>query len=250
MIPEKMISPAVATQLGWLPIRNAPVRFSVGSPDGITSNSWKVWATRSGVYIACRDNFKETKVSLHISSNPSYPNRWRVGFTTESLPMIAHLRSSDENRAWDVWNEPEPTLPNTIVAFRLYFLTTELAVELEKRDPKKWKDVIYIESAPPGKLTVLTLFITIGEPNLNHESEPSFRLASFDIGNGRYAQLIAHGEPATYFPDLVKDTVAQAIAQAASAGVNLPEQSYGYFLGRHEDGCRYIFGAHVSRPQT
>ena len=68
-----MIAPNLATQVGLLPVRDKPVRFAVGAPDGITSNSWKIWAKKSGAYIACRDNFKETKVSLHTSSDPPRP---------------------------------------------------------------------------------------------------------------------------------------------------------------------------------
>jgi hypothetical protein len=196
----------VLAKAGLLPIRNKPVRFAVGAPHGTTSNSWKIWATKSGVYIACRDNFKSTKVSLHTSSDPRVPGRWRVGFTTEAFP---HVRSSYDNRAWEVWNEPPASLPYTVVAFRLLFPTSELAVTPEMRKPKEWKDVIYIESAPPGKLTVLTLFVTVGEPALAHESEPSFRLACFDIGGGRCAQLVAHGEPENGFSDLLRTTVAR-----------------------------------------
>jgi hypothetical protein len=246
MAASPMIAPNLATQVGLLPIRDKPVRFAVGAPDGITSNSWKIWAEKSGVYIACRDNFKETKVSLHTSTDPHAPGRWRMGFTTESLPKIAHLRSHDENRAWEVWDEPTASLSGgTVVAFRLVFPTSELAVSPELRRPQEWKDVIYVESAPPGKLTVLTLFVTVGEPELAHDSEPSFRLASFDFGNGRRAQLIAHGEPENDFPDLVRRTVAEATARAQCAGVVIPNQAYGYFLGRQPDGCRYVFCAHI-----
>jgi hypothetical protein len=155
----------------------------------------------SGVYIACRDNFTETKVSLHTSNDPHLPGRWRMGFTKESLQKIAHLRAQEENRAWEVWDEPAPSLPSGIVAaFRLVFPLSELAVRPELRTSKKWKKVIFIESAPPGKMTVLTLFLTTGAPELAHESEPSFRLASFEFGDGRRAQLIAHGEPENGFP--------------------------------------------------
>ena len=245
MASPPMITPKLATQAGLLPIIDKPVRFAVGAPDGITSNSWKIWATKSGVYIACRDNFKETKVSLHASSNPHVAGRWRVGFTTESLSKIAHLRSHDENRAWEVWDEPAPSLPGATVAFRLIFPTSELAVSPDLRKPKEWKNVIYIESAPAGKLTVLTLFVTMGEPELVHEFEPSFRLASFSINSGRRAQLIAHGEPENDFPELMRKTVADAKAQAKAAGIVLPKKAYGYFLGRQGDGCRFIFGARI-----
>jgi hypothetical protein len=244
-----MVSPALATQAGLLPIRNLPVRFAVGSPSGDTSNSWKVWATKSGVYLACRDSFKETKVSLHTSTNSDVPGRWRVGFSTEALPKVAHLLPMDMNRAWEVWDEPRPSLPGAVVAFRLFFPTSELAVKPMQRTSKMWKNVIHIESAPPGKLTALTVFVTSGEPALRHESEPSFRLALFDIGRGRCAQLVAHGEPENDFPNLVRRTVVQAIAQMDSASVKPPQQSYGYFFGRQPNGCRFIFGARIPSVQ-
>jgi hypothetical protein len=245
MATSPMMSPKLAAHAGVIPIRDMPVRFAVGAPDGITSNSWKIWPTKSGVYIQCRDNFQEAKVSLHTSTDPHIPGRWRMGISEEFWPKISHLRSHDDNRAWEVWDEPSPSLPGTVVAFKLIFPTSELAVKPEHRRSRKWRDVIYIESAPPGKLTVLTLFITSGEPELAHESEPSFLLASFDIGNGRRAQLIAHGDPESGFPEMIKSTVAQAAAQARSKGIVLPDQGYYYFLGRQPDGCRYVFGARV-----
>jgi hypothetical protein len=110
-----LINPRVLAKAGLLPIRNKPVRFAVGPPHGTTSNSWKIWATKSGVYIACRDNFKNTKVSLHTPSDSRVPGRWRVGFTTEAFP---HVRSPYADRAWEVWNEPRASLPYTVVAFR------------------------------------------------------------------------------------------------------------------------------------
>jgi hypothetical protein len=51
------------------------LRFAVGDSVGLSSNSWRVWAKRDDdVYIVCRDNYKELKVSLH-------GHRWRVGVT-------------------------------------------------------------------------------------------------------------------------------------------------------------------------
>src|SRR5215218_4218108 len=91
------------------------------------------------------------------------------------------------NRAWEVWNEPPPVLPDTVVAFRLIFPTSELAVRPEQRTTKQWRDTLFIESAPPdsGKLTVVTLFVTVGDPELRHESAPSLRFASLELNNGR-----------------------------------------------------------------
>jgi hypothetical protein len=89
--------PSRLTQAGVLPIRKGPVRFAVGPPNGLTSNSWKLWANRKGdVYIACRDNFKEAKVSLHASG------RWRMGFAASALIKKVNLPPV-QNRAWEVW---------------------------------------------------------------------------------------------------------------------------------------------------
>jgi len=54
---------------------------------------------------------------------------------------------------------------------------------------------------------------------------PSFLLASFDIGNGRHAQLIAHGEAENGFPDLIRRTVAQATLQEADHQGRSDDQS-------------------------
>ena len=144
----RLISPTLAAQAGIIPLKPNPdkaVRFAVGSPNGLTSNSWRIWASKHGdVYIACRDNFKEAKVSLHASG------RWRMGFTTEAISKNSHLLPSDQHRAWEVWDQPPISLPNTVIAFQLVFPTSELAVRPEQRIPKEWKNVIFIEAAPPS----------------------------------------------------------------------------------------------------
>jgi hypothetical protein len=69
-----------------------------------------------------------------------------------------------------------------VTAFRLLFPTSELAVRPEQRRPKDWAKVIYLEAALAGKITVVTLFLTLSGSLLRHETEPSFCLASLDIG--------------------------------------------------------------------
>jgi len=102
-----------ATHMGALPINDRPVRFAVGNPKGLTSNSWRVWAEKKcELYIACRDNFKETKVSLHASG------RWRMGYTTEAIAKNPSLVSPGDDRAWEIWDRPSETLPQTTIALR------------------------------------------------------------------------------------------------------------------------------------
>lgn len=240
-----MIPNTLAAQLGFIPMRRGPVRFAVGPPNGFTSNAWRIWTTKHGdVYIACRDNFREAKVSLHASG------RWRMGFTTEAVVKNRNLLLTDQNRAWEVWDEPPVSLPNTVIAFRLLFPPSELAVRPEQRVPNEWANVVYIEAAPPGKLTVLTLFVTVGDVVLRHKSEPSFCLASLDIGNNRRAQLIAHCDPAGDLPDLIERGVAEARRQTECAGVGIPTEAYAYFFGHRNDGARFLVGARMNRSSA
>lgn len=62
------------------PIKSGPVRFAVGAPDGLTSNSWRLWTSKAGdIYLKWRDSMGETKMSLHASG------RWRMGLTDEAV---------------------------------------------------------------------------------------------------------------------------------------------------------------------
>lgn len=240
-----MIAPSLAAQIGLIPLKRGPVRFAVGPPDGLTSNAWRIWTTKHGdVYIVCRDNFKEVKVSLHSSG------RWRMGFTTEAVAKNPNLLQIDQNRAWDVWDQPPASLPKTIIAFRLPFPTAELTVRPEQRIPSEWKNVIFLEASPPGKLTVVTLFVTIGDVVLTHGSEPSFCLASLPIDNLRRVQLVVHSDPEGNLPDLIERSAAKARIQAESAGVEIPSASYVYFFGIRDDGSRYIVGARMNRSKA
>jgi hypothetical protein len=239
MIPNKL-----ATQAGIIPIRKDAVRFAVGDPEGLTSNSWRIWASRKGdIYIACRDNFKEAKVSLHASG------RWRISLTTEAISKNDSLISPEENRALEVWDKPTESLPNTVTAFRIIFPRSELAVKPENRIREVWRHVIFVEAAPPGKVTVMTIFVTNTneQVSLRHESEPSFCLASLDIGDGRRVQLIAHCESEGNIQDIISKSVERARLQCQQASTQIPKGAYGYFFGRQDDGCRFLVGARIDR---
>jgi hypothetical protein len=237
-----MLSPQLMTSLGKLPIRNQPARFAVGDPNGLTSNSWRVWfEKKSGVYIACRDSFTETKVSLHTSG------RWRMGFTTQAVAKNPGLIAANADSAWEVWDKPAETLPKTITAFHLYFPTSELALLPKHRVGKKWKDVIYVESGPPGKMTVVTLFITTGDLELTHESEPSFVLASFEIGADRYVKLVAHGDADGFVPGIIAKGAEYARALASEKKIDVPPGAFSYFFGHRDNGARFFVGAHMTR---
>jgi hypothetical protein len=170
-----------------------------------------------------------------------------MGFTTEAIKKNSSLVASDENRAWEVWDRPAETQPQLTTAFHLFFPTTELAVTPEKRTGKKWKDVVYLEAAPPGKLTTITLFITQGDVSLNHESETSITLASFELMDGRYAKIVAHGDPEGFIPGLIDQSVSYAWKMATEKKIEVPATAFSYFFGKKDNGARFIVGARMHR---
>lgn len=229
------------TLAGALPLRRSPVRFAVGSPNGTTSNTWRVWTNGDDVYLACRDNFKETKVSLHASG------RWRMGYTNEALARNANLVGAGQDRAWEVWDEPPATVPNVVVAFHLYFLGSELAVRPEQRKHKDWASVLHVEGPSSGSMVTVTLFVTSGDLLLEADGRPSLHLASLQLENGRFAQLVARVDPEGKMPDLLAAAAAAARRQTDAAGVATPAEAYGYFFGHDDNGARFIVGGRINR---
>jgi hypothetical protein len=176
------------------------------------------------------------KVSLHASG------RWRMAFTHQAVQQNPRLVPPCSDRAWEVWNEPPPTLPDTVIAFRLLFFTSELAVRPGQRLTKTWKDTVFIEAALPdsGRLNVVTFVVTKDDPDLRHDSQAGVRLASLPLNEGRRAQLVAHGEPVADHSTAIGRAREAALAQATAKGIAVPDEGYLYLFGNEPDGARSI----------
>jgi hypothetical protein len=229
-----------------LPIRRGPVRFAVGPPDGLTSNSWRFWTTRAGdAYVACRDNMKEVKVSLHASGH------WRVGITEEALAKNPGLVAPGANRAWDVWEAPSESVPNTVLAFRMNFAPSELVIRPEQRIEKLWRGTVYLEPAPldSGQLTAVTLFVTRGDHELKSDPGPSCRFACLELGDGRWAQLVAYLDSLGNVPEALDKLRQQARVGAERKGINVPDAGYIYAFGSNPDGSRALIMGRAWVPE-
>lgn len=64
MPTSQMLPFSLLEQEGTLPIKTGVVNFAIGDPSAKTSNSWENWERNGSVYIACRNNFQQAKVSL------------------------------------------------------------------------------------------------------------------------------------------------------------------------------------------
>ncbi len=223
-----------------LPFTEGPIRFAVGDPNGLSSNSWRFWTTGTGdAYLKCRDNFTNTKVSLHASG------RWRMGFTQEAVAADPNLVAQGEDRAWEVWDQPPPNDDKALLAFRLVFPTSELAVRPDLRTKKKWSGTVFIEAAPESSdaMTVISLVVAPGRSTIDVGHSPSFVLAELPLNDHDSAYLVAHAEPLGETPSRLGQARRAAAVLAETAGIEVPEGSYYYFFGRRSDGSRFVVGA-------
>ncbi len=241
-IDSVAVKPNVFPDDPMFPIRSGPVRFAVGAPDGLTSNSWRLWTSKAGdIYLKCRDSMAETKVSLHASG------RWRIGLTDESVRARPGLVPAGGERAWEVWNEPPPVAPGVVAAIQLIFPTSELAVRPDQRAPTTWRDTVFIEAAPTGagRVVAVAVFITTGDIAVVAEPGPSARLAWLPLPGGRWVQLVVHHEPELDLHPLVEQTRRAALLNSVLGPTDLPLTAYAYLWGRRESGTRFLVGTRL-----
>lgn len=143
-----------------IPLVKSPLRFAIGTPDGVSSNSWRLWVQGTDTYVSCRDNFREFKVSLHTSGV------WRVAFTEEAVKRNPSLKTQEGDR---VLHRQKPDLTDktkAIIGFQIVILNSGLYLKPEQR--KKWpKNVIFAE--PPfndREMTVVSVVVVPVNSNL------------------------------------------------------------------------------------
>ncbi len=219
-----------------LPLTKGPLRFTVGEPSGVTSNTWRVWAACNGnVYVKCRDNFKEIKVSLH-------GKRWRMGMEEEAASKSS-LLAPGTNRALEVWDAPSPDINGVIRAFQVQILASELAVRPEQRLGKLWRDSLFLKPPPVDRVLCVTLFFSPKGLSLMHESEPSLTLGVFALPHDRVLQVIAHFDPAFGYLESLRIAKARILMQYNESVKALPPDGYLYLHGRAPDGARFAMPA-------
>ena len=219
------------------------IRFALGDPEGLSSLSWRVWVTREGdAYIACRDNYRELKVSLHQSG------RWRIGLTTEGAEATKHLRPPGVDRAWDVWSRPTAT-EGVIIGYRILFLPSEFAVSPTIRQTLDWTRVEFVGAPPAGWITVATVSINDPEVVMLVEGAGDQAASFLDLPNGHRLQLTFHTE---ILGDDFRRSIARgyqdALRKTLAAGVAAPPQGRLFITGNRGDE-RFAVEVNVTRPE-
>lgn len=219
------------------------LRFAIGDPCGQSSNSWRVWVKRDGdVYIACRDNYQELKVSLHGC-------RWRVGVTAEGAAATRHLRAPEADRAWMTWDRPEP-VGGITMGYRILFLPSELAITPALRPARSWKNVEFVPAASEGCVTLAT--VTLNEPGhrMAVDGAVDQNHGFLALPTGGEVQLTIHTET---FGDAFRKALADAYQEGRdrteAAGVRVPPGGRMFLVGAGgSDGSPFAAEIDFHRP--
>jgi hypothetical protein len=130
-------------------VRRFDLRFAVGTPNGLRSHQWRLWAKRGQVYLAVGKMGRIEKFSFHDG------NVCRHAFTSEYGAPAGR-----SNRAMHEWRRPATPAPGVpkascplMVGFPTDYLSTALEQPVDK--PTTW-----IEAARPGQMVVVSSLFT------------------------------------------------------------------------------------------
>jgi hypothetical protein len=174
------------TEGATLPQGGRTVRFAVGDPSGLSSNSWVVSTSKTGdIYIAGRDNFRESKVSLHRSGV------WRLAQTERTALLRPDLVPAGTDRVVDKWEPPPEWQKKPVVAFRL--ITLHPAVYLSPAQREGWKrSVVFIEPNPdPGIMTVVSVCVIPDGLDFDYSASVGGTIAVLDLVEGTAVHVVA-----------------------------------------------------------
>ena len=228
-----------------LPLKKSPIRFAVLWKNGQTSNTWGVRVEKEGdVYIYCRDNMKEVKISLHKSG------KQHISFSKGS-----GIEMTPGSRFWNQWWEPLHG-KQAIPSFKLYFPSWGTRLSEKERDKakSKWeKNQILIE-ADDEHLTAITFIVLDKGTTLTKQDDglPSCPIGVLPLHSGKKLCVIAGFQPEGNLRQNAK------IAVEDMNNRNLPlEEHAGKILhtcvtGDNQDGYAYMvtFPVEVNRKNA
>ena len=223
-----------------VPITHLPLRFAVGEGQGLSSNSWRSWrGTDSTLYIACRDNYREMKASLH-------PACWQFGMTSEA--WARHSKARNGPRHWQQWKPVNANSEGLRSVFRLEFIHSELAITPEMKLGRVWKEPVFIGQALGFEQTNVSVLIGRHDARYEFKDRPQIDLARVRISNDEDLLVVVSGAD-------VLPAYRRALFDAYRA--NLPfgpiDAKVGHrmlIFGFDDLGSRFLTELHIVRPRS
>jgi hypothetical protein len=136
------------------PVKERAVRFGVTDGKGHRSATWKCWtyvgASKSDVYLACRELRGELKASFHESGS------WHIAYSNNFFRNGFEESSKPESRFTQQWPRPPEIAKGITLAFRIVIPWSATKTPITSRD----SGVKWIPTPEAGKAIETDIFIT------------------------------------------------------------------------------------------
>ena len=174
----------------------------------MATNSWRLWTRGADIYVACRDNFKEIKVSLHASGV------WRLAYTQEALKARPELVPADEDRVWQRWVPPENADSVCVVAFRIVFPPG--AVYVDRRQRRVRPPEVLIEYPSDSSRMIVANVCVVPSQNAvtNKQDLAGGVVGILPLAGNRSVQLVATYEDGAEVSALMKRHFDASVARS------------------------------------
>lgn len=212
------------------PLKESPITFAVLWKNGQTSNTWGVRVEKDGdVYIYCRDNMKEMKISLHKSG------KQHIAFTGGS-----GIEMEPGSRFWKQWREPQHG-QQAIPSFMLYFPSwgTRLSEEERNKATSKWNNNQILVEADDELLTAISFIILDKGTTLTKKEDgfPSYPIGVLPLHSGKKLCVIAGFQP----EGNLRQNAEKAVQNVNNKNLQLEEGKilHACVTGDNQDGFAY-----------
>jgi len=158
------------------------------------------------IYVACRDNFREFKVSLHASGI------WRLGLTEQFVKASPDTLAPGQDRAWKKWRPTLDSSNRLVIGFQVAAHHSSLYLNPGERT--KWpREVIFVEQATlESELTVLSVCVVLGhQPIVVAPETLGAVVAVVPVGQHRTVQLVVTHEDGGDFESVIADGFRRAV---------------------------------------
>lgn len=226
--------------------RGKPIRFAVGSPRGPTSAIWRLWVTRSDVYIAARRLAATIKVSLHESG------QWQHSFTAEfEKRQLSGKRLPLPTRHMSTWPRPREIGPGVTLACRIIVPHSEVTAKVDAVGDSP--SIAWMPRPPEGSVVEFQVWLT--KPETVVTNWPGYRsrgaqlIGKTVLGNGQTVWVTALEEPVSPSLQLeIQQRKNLLRSKVGLGGAEVAESEFRAILFGHspEDGSMFYIDLDMS----
>jgi hypothetical protein len=209
-------------------------RFAVGTPMGLSTNSWRAWVGGQDVYVKCRDNFNEVKASLHASGT------WRFGFTQEFVNSRPDMLPEGRDRAWSKCRPSFADPSKAVIGFQIVVLKGSTYLDASKR--RSWPpSVVFVE--PPQndeRMTVVSVCVAkTRSPVRMATGTYGVAIGILPLEDDWSAQVVATHEQVGTMQDSILDAFRKAVV-AAGGKDKMPAEGVFFVHGTRGEDVPWI----------